>query len=1066
MALTEQQKQAIIENGQNIIVSAGAGSGKTRVLAERVFDRISNKDYKWNIDEMLILTFTNAAAANMKFRIREKILLNEDNKLTKDEQQKQLNKIDNSFIMTFDAYAQFIVKKYHQTLGIDKNIKIVDTNVIKQKTNEYLEEIFENKYKEKNKEFINLINNYCVKDDYNIRESIIDLNNKLNNIYNRKKYIEEYSNNYYSKNKIIETFNEYEEYLIKEIKKINDLLNDLSNYVENYKDYFVGIDNLLDSKTYEEIRSSINIDHSKQMRGQGEEAKQIKAEIVEELNKLESLCQFSKEELINQILSTESNCVCLIGLAEELNNKLLEYKYNNNIFEFSDIFDMAIKLVDLNNEIKDEIKDSFKEILIDEYQDTNDLQDEFIKRIENNNIYMVGDIKQSIYRFRNANPELFKEKYESYKNNNNGKALMLSSNFRSRKEVIDGIDCIFSRIMDAKIGGANYYEEHRMKADNSDYTNAKVINNQSFNMEVLNYPYDSETKLLYPFTDLKQSEVEAFIIAKDIEDKVKSGYLITCREKKTDEKGHEIEVVSTRPVEYKDFTILVDRGTNFDTFKQILTSRNIPSDIYSDEKIDESDLITAVRAAFKLISCIKNKEFDYDFKFAYMSLARSFLVEMLDSTLHETVVSNSYEQTELYKKINNICENIESKDISTILDQFIDVFDVYNKLSKIGDIHENFVRIDYLYQIAKSLNDLGYDYLDFNDYLINVFDLGDEDTIKYKIQKDNQNAVVITNIHQSKGLEYSICYYPLLTVAFNRQDIKDNFVFSKKYGLVIPAMINEKGLKQTIEKELFKQDYLIDDLSERIRLFYVALTRAKEKAILVCPLENKTIEGKVINDYSRLTINKYKDLLDMIYDDLADYIKEVDFDNYKDVFNSEYMLSTRDIFNDIPDTNKKISVKKLNHIEPELLNETSFSKKSGLIDASTIAKMELGTKAHYYLEVIDFKNPNYDLIDEEFKPLIQSFMDCEIMKDCEKAKIYKEYEFIYEENNEKKHGFIDLLMEYDDHFDIIDYKTKNINDEHYNEQLNGYRKYIKSISEKEVNCYLYSIIDKTYRTVK
>lgn len=1059
MAITEQQLRAINESGKNIIVSAGAGSGKTKVLSERVFDRISNKKYKWNIDEMLVLTFTNAAAINMKLRIRNKILQNENNILSEEEQQNQLNKIDSSFIMTFDAYAQFLVKKYHQIINVDKNIKIIDKNIIKNKTYEILNNILEEEYKNANEKYINLINTFCVKDDNDLRERIININDKLNSIYNRCQFIKEYKNKFYSTESIQKDIDNYSDLVLSKVKQINELLNEFSSYVENYNEYFVGIDNLLNSSSYNEIKLNCNIDHSKKLMKQGEEAKQIKANITALLKEINNLCVFDEDQLKQQILDTKDNTLYLIKLAEELNNRLKEYKKEINMYEFSDIFEMAINLVNNNEEIRKEIEESFKEILIDEYQDTNDIQDEFIKTISKNNIYMVGDIKQSIYRFRNANPYIFMDKYQLYKEDENGCAINLTANFRSRKEVIEGIDSIFSRIMNYKIGGADYVADHKMSAGNADYENNGHIDNQSHEMEILNYPFNSDELKKFPFNTLSKTEVEAFIIAKDIEEKVKSKYKVTYIDEKTGK-------MKTRPVEYKDFTILADRGTSFEIFKQILTYKNIPSDIQTDEKMDESDLITVIRAIFKLICCIKDEDYGYDFVFAYMSLARSFLVEMLDSTLYEEITTESYKNSSLYNRVTKLTKNIEIKSISDILDEFIEDFDVYNKLSKIGDIHENFVKIDYLYQLAESLNESGYNYSSFNDYLIDTFDSDNEDTIKFKIKKDNQNAVTITNIHQSKGLEYSICYYPLLTVGFNKQDLNDSFAFNKNQGLIIPTMIKNKGLKQTIRKELFKQQYNIDDISERIRLFYVALTRAKEKIILVCPLENKTQYGYIVSDENRLSINCYKDLLDMVYDDISKYIKDINLEEYKDIFTKDYKLLTKDIFKEIPKTSRKVEEKEKMNIIPSTIDEESFSKKAGLINKETIEKMELGSRVHYYLEALDFNEPNYDLVDDKYVELIKSFLNSEIMKDLSKARIYKEYEFIYKTNNIKEHGFIDLLMEYDDHFDIIDYKTKNIDDENYDKQLNGYRKYIKSISDKKVNCYLYSIVDKTYREVK
>ena len=1068
MPLTKQQERAITESGKNILVSAGAGSGKTRVLTDRVFMRISSDEYKWNINDMLVLTFTNAAAANMKNRIRNRIKNNENNLLSYQQQQEQLNRIDNSFIMTFDAYAQYLVKKYHILLGIDKNIKIIDANVINNKTQELLNKIMLEEYKNKDNKFIKLINDFCIKDDNDLRQSIIEINNKLNNIYNRQDYIKSYENNFYSKEAISNYLDEYTKLLLAKTKLINDKLNELAFYVEDYHEYFIGIDELIYANTYKEIRNNCNIDHSKQMRGKGEEAKSIKQDIVDILKEIESLCIFDEDEIEKQIIGTKDNTLYILKIVEELNKRVKEFKKENNVYEFSDIFSMAISLVENYQDIREEIKNGFKEILIDEYQDTNDLQDKFISLIENNNVYAVGDIKQSIYRFRNANPNLFIKKYEDYQDESKGLVLNLSSNFRSRKQVLESVDDIFSRIMDIKIGGADYSKSHSMSADNGSYLDEKqaALLKQDHTTEILTYPIDSDSQAQYPYTELSQVEIEAFIIAKDIKEKIESKYEVADTYKEVDQNGKEIEVVRTRPVKYSDFTILIDRGTHFDLFKQILTYCGIPTDIKAEEKMDESDLIVVIRALFKLLTCIVNEEFDYDFKYAYLSLARSFVVEALDSSLYEIVTSNSYKESELYKRVETITFGIETKNINNILDEFINEFDIYNKLSKIGDVHENMVKIDYLYQLGESLSESGYNYQDFNEYLVNVFDYGNENTIKFKINKDNVNAVTITNIHQSKGLEYPICYYPLLTVAFNDSDIKDRIVFNSKYGLIIPAMIENRGLKQTIVKELYKKEYKIDNLSERIRLFYVALTRAKEKAILVCPLENKTIDGDIINDEIRLQITNYKQLLEMIYDDISKYIKEINFDDYKDIFNSNYQILTKDIFTSIPKSSNKIDIKKPISIEAKKLTNASFSKKSGLISEETLSKMQLGSDIHYYLEVLNFTNPNYDSINPKYASLVKAFIESDIMKNVSDGKVYKEYEFIYNDDGEHKHGFIDLMIEYSDHIDIIDYKTKNIDDINYDEQLNGYKKYIQSISNKKVNCYLYSIINSTYREVK
>ena len=371
---------------------------------------------------------------------------------------------------------------------------------------------------------------------------------------------------------------------------------------------------------------------------------------------------------------------------------------------------MAIELVDKHEDIKNEIANSFKEILIDEYQDTNDLQDAFISRIERNNVYMVGDIKQSIYRFRNANPDLFKKKYDEYINSDSDELIELSHNFRSRAEVLDGINLIFDRTMDKKIGGADYKIGHHMiSGRNEEY-------NQDNILEILNYEYDSK---MDEFSDINKQEFEAFVIARDIKEKINK-FIVNDNGVK-------------RKAEYKDFCIIVDRTKNFDLYKQILMHYNIPSIIEADSRISDSDLISVIRAFYKLLNCVCVNDCGYDYQYSFTSLARSFLFEISDSDIYDIIKNNKYEESEIIRIINLISLNINSKSIADILDEIIEYTDLYTKLYKIKDVSNNLVKIDYLYQLAHTFNSMTYDYEEFDKYLRKVFEDEDLD-IRYASQ--------------------------------------------------------------------------------------------------------------------------------------------------------------------------------------------------------------------------------------------------------------------------------------------------------------------------------------------
>ena len=1057
---TDEQVKAFTRFGHNILVSAGAGSGKTAVLSERVYRHVGER--KIDIDRLLILTFTNKAAAEMKKRIRDAITADIEKLFDSEEEKaRQINKIDSAYIMTFDAYAQSLVKKYHYLFNIDRSVTVIDSNILNIKTREILNEIFLEKYRAKDPSFIRLISDFCIKKDDAIRDAVLDIHNGLDRIYDRKGYVDSYAESFYSDNALDETLQKYVEVLQSLISKIHTGMIALSDEDIDTEEMFNNDVPLYESRTYSEIKESafaVEPSGKSLPKGSSDKAKDLNSDIKDLIKKLKDMTNLSEEELKQELLNTKESSLCLLNLAQELKNRIDDFKKSNNMFSFSDIFRMSIDLVSGNEEIRKEISDGFEEILIDEYQDTNDLQEEFINRIAHDNVYMVGDIKQSIYRFRNANPSLFMRKYETYtKDDNSNELIELSRNYRSRKEVLEDINAVFDRLMDSRIGGADYRRSHHMISGRENEKNR----NDDQHMEIYRYVYDKKEA---PFNEYSKHEAEVFVVAKDILNKIEQKFFVRDNIKNPD--GSKETVF--RPAEYRDFCIIVDRKTNFDLYKQILSFFNIPVAIERDENMSGSDLSIAIKAVFVLLSCIKENRIDEDFRHSFASLARSFLVEMKDSELYDVVKNDGYESTELYQKLSLMQADIESKTIADILDGIIDAFDVYNKVNKIGEVKENLVKIDYLYQLAHNLNAAGYDYKDFSEYLTNVFDPKEDSDVTFNIDNDEENAVKIINIHKSKGLEYKICYFIGLDVKFNKEEVKDRISFRKDLGIVLPSMVEGRGLKDTIKKEIFRYEFNREDISEKLRLLYVALTRTEEKMIMVCPLEDKT-EGNVsskeiVPDLTRLGFKSFKDMLDSVFQDISEYVRDLDWSEYN--FTKDYQTKKVDLFANIDkNESETISLIEFEKVEPEKIDRSSFSKDSGLISSDTLKKMELGTKLHYYLETLDFNDPDYSLIEPQYREYIESFMDSDLMKDVKNGKAYKEYEFIYEENNEKKHGFIDLLMEYDDHFDIIDYKTKNIDDEHYDEQLNGYRRYIESISDKKTNCYLYSLLDKSYRMI-
>ena len=1027
---TKEQLSAINETGKNIIVSAGAGSGKTAVLSERVLEKVKNGV---PVDRLLILTFTKAAASEMKERIRKKI---RDNNLIE-----QLNKIDNSYITTFDSFSLSLVKKYHYLLNVKKNINIIESNVLNIKTREYLEEIMEEEYSKKDEDFIKLINDFTLKDDTELKKLILMVNDKLNMKYYKKEYLNSYIDNFYNDEFINNSIKEYEEFLISKISELNIMLTKLCDEVDmDYASKLIDLSgSLLNSKDYESIRENIiNLDIPRLPRGSSDTAKNIKENIKDIADEIKELTIFSMDELKLSILNTKSYAKKIIDIINKLDEKLDKYKYENDLYDFVDISKMAIKLVKENKEINKEIKEFFIEIMVDEYQDTSDLQEEFISLISNNNLYMVGDIKQSIYRFRNANPNIFRDKYNNYEKNNGGLKIDLLKNFRSREEVLNNINLIFDYIMDDMYGGANYIASHRMNFGNTAY-NKDGFNNQNNNFEVYSYNFDKENG----FT---KDEIEAFIISDDIIKKVNSHYKIY-------DKDNNI----LRDAKYSDFCILIDRSTTFELYKKIFLYKHLPLSIYKDEYLDSSDIFKVIKSIFKLLSSLNNKEKEYMF----LSIGRSFLFNYSDDYLFNIIINNNYESTDIFKIINEIKLNIANKSITDILDEIIIKFDFYDKLRNTSSIEENTIKLDYLYNLSSTLNGMGYTYLDFNDFIDNL--INNSDSIRFSLNNEESDSIKIMTIHKSKGLEFPICYFPGLYKEFNIMELKDRINYSNKYGIIFPYY--DDGLVNNYLFSLYKKDYYDEEISEKIRLFYVALTRAKEKMIFIMPEGEKEEDytNNIVSNYIRCKYKSFLDILLSIKSKITDYIENIDIKSMN--ISKDYnLVNSKNIFNDINKIDEKIVINNQIKIEKKIKNESHYSKSSiGLISREQQKTMEFGTMIHYYLETMDLKNPKIDDIEDIYKEKILNFLNSDLVKNKDNAHIYQEYEFIYEEESTIKHGIIDLLMEYSDYFDIIDYKLKNIGDDAYIKQLNGYKDYISKISNKKVNIYLYSVMDGIYK---
>ena len=1036
---TEEQKRAIEATGSNVIVSAGAGSGKTFVLKSRVQRKVINET---TVDKLIILTFTNAAAQEMKDRIR-KVILNTP------EAKDQLDKVESAYITTFDSFAQSLVKKYNYLLNIDKHFTIIDENIVNTELTKILTNIFNEYYENPTEEFKNFINDYCYKDDEGFIKSIVQMYRTLVNLKDKDEFLSTYISKYFSEEHIKSIIQEYKDLIVAKAynliplydKLIDHMIDDDAiNQMEERKE-------ALSSAVYPEeileILSKRKPQNSKNKQVYDEEdISSIKDFVRDSESEIKELASVSDEELIKQYQYTKNNVQFLINILSRLDKEIMLFKEEHNGYEFQDIALKAIELVRDHEDVRNEIKYNTNEIMIDEYQDTNDIQEEFISYISNNNVYMVGDVKQSIYRFRHANPYIFKEKYDRYASGKDGIKIDMTKNFRSRTEVIKNINDIFSSIMYDDIGGANYEKDHKMEAKFAPYDDNK-ISDFNYNLKVLNYDLP-ENK------EFSKQEIEAFIIADDIEKKMKSNMFIV------DGDGNKKEL------EFSDFCILIDKSTNFDLIKKILEYKNIPSTIYKELSIKEDDEVFILKNLITLLICIKNNKLDASFRHSFMSILRSYIYRTNDNDIFDIYHDEVFKETELYKKLYDISLSIDGLSNKEILIKLINEFDMFNKLVLVGDIKERSSKLEYFINNADSLNKFGLDIYSLNEYFDRILD--SDDDLKMGGTGIAKNSVKIMTIHKSKGLEFPFVYLPYLNSRFISTK-ETRYPLSEKYGIVLPYC-EDNIIDNTFVKKIYDFNELKETISEKIRLLYVAITRAREQFILVNSWNQKLNPIDNISSLDLLNCKSYTDIFSIMKNSLSSFTDNINLSDIK--LSKDYNLYSNTNYNNlITDTTKVISTKKLD-IQYKLLENKHFSKAlTKIMDKSFKELLDFGTMMHYCFEVYDFNNDNLNElnISEEYKNNIRNFLKHDEVKNISNAITYKEHEILFNKDGSIFHGFIDLLVEYDDHFDIIDYKLSNIDSEEYVNQLSGYKDYIESTYNKPCNTYLYSIKKDKFKQI-
>lgn len=874
---TDKQKNVINTRDRNILVSAAAGSGKTAVLVERIIQKILDAENPVDVDKLLVVTFTKAAAAEMRERVLEALERASGEQPDNEHLQKQQTYIHNANITTIDSFCARIVREHFDVIDIDPNTRIVDEAEMKMLESDVLSDMMEEYFEKSEESFLRLADKYTdPKRTSTIEELISMLYKSAVSHVNPKKWLNDCREAY-----DISCMEDMENTLwMKKLKSI--LKNNISGLIEKadevlkicseddgpakyYDDIALIKEALLRidcNGTYDEIRKSayrVEFGRLPSIRKDTcdenlkEQAKKLREEIKKSVAALHTeLLSQSSKEIFEDISATKETADTFINLTLDFYERFLAEKKEKCIMDFSDQEHYALEiLVDFDemggyapSGVARDISVEFEEIMIDEYQDSNYVQEAILTSLSKgfgvNNVFMVGDVKQSIYKFRLANPNLFIEKYDSYSEELDAAEckIILDKNFRSRKEIIESVNFIFQRIMKKDLGGIDY-EDGNALSFGADYY-ATLPQNQ-----------DNRTELL--LVEGAGNENEARAVAARIRELVQkeNGFMITAKDG------------SLRKPEYKDIVILLRSVKNRgDEYVKILSEEGIPAYCESRTGYYEAK---EVKTVIDYLKVIDNPLQDIPFA----SVMRSAMYHFSSREL--AVIKAENEREYYYDCVKCYLENGRDSGIKEKIEKLFYDLNRYRSKASYTSVYDlitmilketgygNYIlalpngrrrskNLDILREKAITYDAGSYKGLfNFVRYIEKIDELGIDEGEASPVS-ENDNIVRIMTFHKSKGLQFPIVFVSGLGTKFNNRDTTEKLAVHEEYGIGFDYMDDVMRVKKpTVIKSVINKIIKEENYAEYIRFLYVALTRAQEKMILTASDGNmeKKLEGYI-----------------------------------------------------------------------------------------------------------------------------------------------------------------------------------------------------------------------------
>ncbi len=1099
---TPEQSLAINGRGKNILVSASAGSGKTTVMIQRIVDLMIEQNLP--ISKFLVVTFTKASASDMKKKLVDKLLKQEDNSFAIS----QVESVETSDISNLHSFCSRIISTYFYEVNVDPAFHVIDEIESGHLKDKALSKLFDAKERDGDLEYFLLFDIFQKKrKDRALREIIRRFDNFLNSHIDGQKWFEETMQSAYAldleKNACAKLINSHVPNVVRDLCKMADdfakKCNDFG--AEKMYAHFVDIVSklktingknsfIVNAKNVFDIEFDRTPSVSKDLKFLSEEAKEIKDEIKDQIENFKENYVSNDENFIFEGLSKTSEILrALYKLVVEFGEIYAVLKKEANGLDFNDLERFTLKILE-NDAILSAVKQKYEYVFVDEYQDINNVQERIISLVsKENNRFMVGDVKQSIYRFRLCDPDIFLQKYKLYSNGEDLSTLIkLNANFRSDKKILKFVDEVFSGVMTQEFGGVDYYRDSRFVAGENNLDNPASMNlcfidttQEKVQKQDAEGVYSVKNHEQVESAEMQSATAEARLVASKIAELV--------------------DPQNENHIAYEDIAILVgSRNEAVAKFVEVLEQFGIP--VSTDEKhnlIDKpyvKELVNFVkllcnpRNDFVLFNVLKSRLFGFDdaelieirklnHKLRFFECI--YLFENLENEALKEKIRAYFVTVEKFEKISRICK------LKDLMKKIVDEFDLekINMLNKDGEKINDEVGV-----FIEALPNI--DAAEF----VNEFE-------NFALEIENEtggNAVKLMTIHKSKGIEFKAVFLINTANGFNFKSTQGNILFNKNFGVGLDYFdVHSRTQAGTIAISAIRMLERRSLVEEQQRVLYVALTRAIEKMFVIC---SKPID-KIKRDFADRPTAFINWFEPKIYEEFyGNHDENINFEAYKisellDIKTIEKrQLILTEIEHKEPDwfeyKHKKSSQIPLKNSVSKIIKnmqENDEYENTVIFEGQNNSSADRGTLYHKVLQNIDLKNLSD--IDAQFEKIKRAFSESEwkqinqdLIKNVLNMSIFKEIQqddIILQErefyakvsaglldekiNNDEfiMQGVIDLVVAKADEIWILDYKTGKISDEklkNYAFQLKTYAEIAQRAFGKKVTKMLLCFVDE------